>query len=72
MDGKKLDRDLPVKLVTHETATNFFSTAYNLPWIKVPVCFLENNILHINRLNQLKDQFLNYKSHKGKKIKNNI
>ena len=47
MDGKKLDRDLPVKLVTHETATNFFSTAYNLPWIKVPVCFLENNILHI-------------------------
>jgi len=28
-------------------ATKFFATAYNLPWIKIPVCFLENNVIHI-------------------------
>ena len=47
MDDNKFNRDLPVKLVTHDMATKFFATAYNLPWIKIPVCFLENNIIHI-------------------------
>ena len=35
-------RDLPVMLVSHEMATRFFATAYNLPWIKIPVCFIED------------------------------
>lgn len=47
MDDKKLNRDLPIRLVTHDMATKFFSTAYNLPWVKIPVCFLENNKIHI-------------------------
>lgn len=47
MDGKEIGRDLPVTLVTHEIATKFFATAYNLPWIKIPVCFLESGNIHI-------------------------
>ena len=39
-------RELPVQLVSHEMATKFFATAYNLPWIKIPVCFIESNKLH--------------------------
>lgn len=47
MDYKRNNRDLPVTLVTHDMATKFFATAYNLPWVKIPVCFLESNIIHI-------------------------
>lgn len=43
----KQNRDLPVQLVPHELATKFFSTAYNLPWIKIPVCYLEGSKIHI-------------------------
>lgn len=37
----------PVKLVSHETAEKFFATAYNIPWVKIPVAYLENNILFV-------------------------
>ena len=49
MDTKDstLTRDLPLVLVSHEMATKFFSTAYNLPWIKIPVCFIESGKLYI-------------------------
>ena len=46
MDNKK-SRSLPVTLVSHEVATKFYSTASNLPWIKTPVCFIENGIIHV-------------------------
>ena len=36
-------RYLPVKLVTHEVAEKFFLTPYNLPWIKIPVSYVESN-----------------------------
>ena len=36
------ERSLPVYLVTHQIAQQFFSTAYNMPWIKNPVCYIES------------------------------
>jgi hypothetical protein len=46
MDGKTT-RDLPVSLVSHEVATKFYASSYNLPWIKKPVCFIEDGTIHI-------------------------
>lgn len=46
MDGIT-ERDLPMILVSHEMATRFFATAYNLPWVKIPVCFIEEGNIHI-------------------------
>ena len=43
-DSKTL-RTLPVKLVNHEIAQKFFSSAFNMPWIKQPVCFIEGEKL---------------------------
>lgn len=34
---------VPVKLVPHESAQKFFQTPYNQPWIKIPVCYVENS-----------------------------
>ena len=36
-------RMLPTKLVDHETAVKFFSSAYNMPWVKEPVCYIEDS-----------------------------
>ena len=41
------DRIVPIKLVTHEMAKNFFITPTNMPWIKEPIAFLENNELYV-------------------------
>ena len=40
-------RKIPVKLVSHQMAENFKASAYNIPWIKIPVCYIENNIICI-------------------------
>lgn len=40
-------RVLPIKLVNHEIAKSFFSTAYNMPWIKEPVCYIENGNMYV-------------------------
>ena len=40
---KKFTRPVPVKLVSHAIAERFFTSTFNMPWIKSPVCFLENN-----------------------------
>ena len=45
-DGVK-ERSVPVKLVNHEIAQKFFASASNIPWIKQPVCFLEDKDLYI-------------------------
>lgn len=42
LDGYTV-RKLPVKLLNHELAQNFFSTAYNMPWVKQPVSYIEND-----------------------------
>ena len=41
-DGIKY-RKMPIKLVSHDMANNFIATSYNIPWIKIPVCYIENN-----------------------------
>lgn len=40
-------RYLPCKLVPHEIAEKFFITPSNMPWIKTPICFIENNKIFI-------------------------
>lgn len=40
-------RSLPVKLVSHEIAEKFFTTPYNMPWIKAPLCFIEGNKVYV-------------------------
>ena len=40
-------RELPIVLVSHEMATRFFATAYNLPWVKIPVCFIESGVIYV-------------------------
>lgn len=38
---------VPVKLVPHIVAEKFFATTYNMPWIKIPVCFIDNNTVNV-------------------------
>ena len=40
-------RALPVKLVNHEIAQKFFSSAFNMPWIKEPVCYIEGKKIYV-------------------------
>lgn len=46
-DPDWLDRTLPIKLVDHNTASKFFSSASNMPWIKEPVCYIENGRIYV-------------------------
>lgn len=39
-------RLLPAELVPHKTAEKFFSSQYNMPWIKNPVCYVEGNTMY--------------------------
>ena len=41
------NRSLPIKLVTHQMAEQFFITPYNMPWIKNPVCYIEDNKVYV-------------------------
>ena len=38
---------VPIKLIPHESAEKFFETDYNKPWIKIPVCYIEDNKLYV-------------------------
>ena len=46
MDARKYRR-IPVRLVPHQVAEKFFATSYNMPWIKIPVCYIENNRAYV-------------------------
>ena len=46
MDGQN-KRLVPTKLVTHGIAEKFFNTPYNMPWVKVPVSFIEGNTAYV-------------------------
>ena len=46
MDGQKT-RLVPTKLVTHGIAEKFFNTPYNMPWVKVPVSFIEGDTAYV-------------------------
>lgn len=38
---------IPLKLVSHSQAEKFFKTEVNNPWIKYPVCFLQDNKFYV-------------------------
>lgn len=40
-------RRLHVKLVSHQMAENFKASASNIPWVKNPVCYIEDNTIYI-------------------------
>ena len=40
-------RLLPVRLVPHYVAEKFFTSAYNMPWIKIPVCYIEEDTVYV-------------------------
>ena len=46
LDQKNI-RIVPTKLVTHAMASKFFTSAFNMPWIKVPVVYIEDGNLYI-------------------------
>lgn len=37
----------PIKLVNHEQAQNFFASSVNIPWIKTPMAYIEDNRLYV-------------------------
>lgn len=41
------DRMVPTKLVTHQIAQKFFTSSFNIPWIKVPVSYIEDGVLYV-------------------------
>ena len=42
-----IERMVPTVLMSHQQATKFYSTAYNLPWIKTPVAYIEDDRLFV-------------------------
>ena len=56
MDNKHSDRvkgkmkryrAVPVQLTSHQIAQKFFATAYNIPWVKTPMCYIEGNYIYV-------------------------
>ena len=45
-DGQ-FKRGVPVKLMNHEIASKFFATSSNIPWVKEPVCFIEDRDIYV-------------------------
>lgn len=45
-DGK-LMRLVPIEITSHKTAEKFFSTPYNMPWVKNPVCYVEGDVMFV-------------------------
>lgn len=41
------ERPIPLKLVSHEIADKFLISSSNMPWIKDPICFIENYTLNV-------------------------
>lgn len=50
-----------VNLVTHEVASKFMATSHNLPWVNIPVCCLQSNIIRVfvDPVKQVNDVALN-------------
>ena len=40
-------RAVPVMLTSHQIAQKFFATAYNIPWVKTPMCYIENDRIFV-------------------------
>ena len=46
-DKSKTIKMVPLQLVSHKIAEQFYATANNIPWVKNPVCYLEEDRLFI-------------------------
>ena len=44
---KKIIRVVPVKLTSHDVAEKFMVTSYNMPWVKNPVAYMQDNKINI-------------------------
>ena len=44
---REVYRTLPCQIVDFNTAQRFFTSAYNMPWIKNPVCYIHGDLLHV-------------------------
>lgn len=40
-------RAVPVQLTSHQIAQKFFATAYNIPWVKTPMCYIEGDYIYV-------------------------
>jgi hypothetical protein len=40
-------RLVPTRLTSHQMAEKFISTPYNMPWVKIPVCYIEDDSVYI-------------------------
>ena len=40
-------RKMPIRLITHQMAEKFIASSYNIPWIKQPVCYIENGEMYV-------------------------
>ena len=45
--GSTVEKTWDMQLISHEVASKFQTTAYNLPWIKHPVCYEEGDKLYV-------------------------
>ena len=45
--GSTVEKTWDMQLISHEVASKFQTTAYNLPWIKHPVCYEEGDNLYV-------------------------
>ena len=43
----EVNRDIPCQIVDYNTAQRFFTTMYNMPWIKNPVCYIHGDYIHV-------------------------
>lgn len=43
----EFDRQVPCQIVDYNTAQKFFTTMYNIPWIKNPVCYIHGDYIHV-------------------------
>lgn len=66
LDGNQ-SRTLPVKLLNHAIASKFFSSAYNLPWVKEPIAYIEEDKIKVvidpinhSTINSLKITYVKY------------
>lgn len=40
-------RILPVRLTSHSIAEKFYASSYNIPWIKIPMVYIEKNKINV-------------------------
>lgn len=46
MDGA-FSRITPIRLNNHQVASKFFSSTFNMPWIKIPIAYIEDDYMYI-------------------------